>query len=359
MSPRSLRLFLVTVIALLAACSGASPPPTTPQPTVATADIVRGAMTLTREGSSETVSGRARVETGATVATGADGRGALSLDSGAWVLLDRSASVVVELGRLQLDAGRVWIDASQSDQTVIDTATLHLVAHDATLAVAIVDGATRVYVGSGEVAYTALGFTGDGADGTVAQGESLTSSAGQAPALAPEAMWDDWTGGLADPARTRLRTIEPIGVLAGRRLDEIGVARTPLPIRSHDVRVGISGDLATTQVTQTFFNARSDSLEGEWSIRIPRGAIVQSFEVDRGYGYEVATPAAVGLGAGYTLSWMGAELQEARLAYDGPETPARAHPSDRAGRQRRGARALHGVARSRRQQAHVRLSDAR
>ncbi len=325
MSPR--RIAVASALVALVGCSGASPPPTTPQATVATADIVRGSMTLTREGTSETVAGRARVETGATVATGADGRGSLSLDSGAWVLLDRDSSLVLELARVELAGGRVWIDASQSDETVIDTAAIHLVAHDATLAVAIVDGATRVYVGSGEVAFTAVGFTGDDAEGTVAQGESLTASAGQAPTLAPEAMWDDWTGGLADPARTRLRTVEPIGVLSGRRLDEVGVARTPLPIRSHDVRVAVTGDLANTQITQTFFNARSDSLEGEWTIRVPRGAIVQSFEVDRGYGYEVATPAAVGLGAGYTLSWMGAELQEARLAYDGPERlRARIHP---------------------------------
>jgi tetratricopeptide (TPR) repeat protein len=323
---RIARASVCTIVAALAACGG-TVPTADPQPTVASAEIVRGTMTLARDGVSEAVEGRARVETGQRVETAADGRGALSLDSGAWVLVDRSSALTLELGRVQLESGRVWIDASQSDETVIDTAAIHLVAHDATLAVAIDGASTRVYVGSGEVAFTAVGATGDGAEGTVAQGESLTASAGQAPSLAPEAMWDDWTGGLADPARTRLRTVEPIGVMAGRRLDEIGVARTALPIRGHDVRVSITGDMASTQVTQTFFNARSDTLEGEWTIRIPRGAIVQSFEVDRGYGYEVASPAAVGIGSGYTVLWSGAELAEARLAYDGPERlRARVHP---------------------------------
>jgi hypothetical protein len=166
------------LVATLAACGG-SVPTADPQPTVATAEIVRGTMTLSREGASEAVEGRARVETGQRVETAADGRGALSLDSGAWVLLDRSSALSLELGRVELESGRIWIDASQSDETVIDTAAIHLVAHDATLAVAIDGASTRVYVGSGEVAFTAVGATGEGAEGTVAQGESLTASAGQ------------------------------------------------------------------------------------------------------------------------------------------------------------------------------------
>jgi TonB family protein len=311
---------------VLSACGG-SVPTADPRPTVATVEVVRGALTLSRDGATETVEGRTRVETGQRVETAADGRGTLSLDSGAWLLVDRSSALSLELARAALESGRVWVDASQSEETVLDTSTLHLVAHDATLAVAIEGGRTHVYVGSGEVAFTAVGATGEGAEGTVAQGESLTASPGQIPSLAPEAMWDDWTGGLADPARLRVRTAEPIGTLAGRRLDEIGIARTALPIRNHDVRVSVTGDLASTEVTQTFFNARSDTLEGEWTIRIPRGAIVQSFEVDRGAGFEVATPAAVGIGAGYSVMWSGAELAEARLAYDGPERlRARVHP---------------------------------
>lgn len=326
MSPRHV-LALCVAASLAALGCGGRGPTADPAPTAATADVVRGTMTLTREGATEEVAGRARVESGATVAVADGSRGALSLDSGAWMLVDRSSSVVVELGRVQLDAGRVWVDASQSEQTTLDTTALHLVAHDAALAVAIEGDETVVYVGAGEVAFTAVGVTGEGAEGTVAQGETLRARAGQAPRLAPEAMWDDWTGGLADPARTRLRTVEPVGTLSGRRLDEVGIARTPLPVRGHDVRVAVTGDLATTQITQTFFNARSDTLEGEWLVRIPRGAIVQSFEVDQGSGFQTATPAAVGVQSGYSVMWMGPEMQESRLTYDGPERlRARIHP---------------------------------
>ena len=64
----------VLACSVLGACGG-QVPTTNPTDTVATAEVVRGAMTLTREGASETVEGEARVESGATVATGADGRG--------------------------------------------------------------------------------------------------------------------------------------------------------------------------------------------------------------------------------------------------------------------------------------------
>ena len=319
-------LAFVLACSALGACGGHGPT-TNPTDTVATAEVVRGAMTLTREGVSETVEGQARVETGATVATGVDGRGSLSFDSGAWALLDRNTSLEAELGSARLDSGRVWVDASQSDALVLDTGALHLVLHEASLALAIEDGATVVYVGSGEVAYTAVGVTGEGAEGTIAQGETLRATTGQAPALAPEAMWDDWTGGLADPARNRFRTVEPVGVLSGRRLDEIGMARTALPVRRHDVHARIVGDLAATEITQTFFNARSDTLEGEWVIRIPRGAVVQYFAVDLGNGFQEATPAAVGLQPGYATMWIGPEMQESRLVFDGPERlRARIHP---------------------------------
>ena len=109
---------LPTSLALVLAACGGSVPTADPAPTVATAEIVRGEMSLTREGTTEIVTGRARVETGATVATGADGRGALSLDSGAWVLVDRSASLVLELGRAQLDGGRIWIEEEPDFPTV-------------------------------------------------------------------------------------------------------------------------------------------------------------------------------------------------------------------------------------------------
>jgi Ca-activated chloride channel family protein len=294
--------------------------PHDPAPTVAMASVVRGTLTLTSGDDAEVVHGPTRVETSAIATTASDGRGALSLDSGAWVLLDRDTTVQVELASATLSTGRVWVDASSADETTLTTSGGSLVAHGASggsggaaFAVSIEDGATVVYCGSGEVTYHATN-----GEGTLAQGETLRIDASGTPTVAPEAMWDDWTGGLADPASGRLRSSDPVGTLAGRTTAELGEARTSLPVRSHEVNVEIRNDLAFTEVMQTFFNARSDTLEGEWSIRIPEGAIVSGFAVDTGNGFADSTIGSVAVGSGYQLSWSSADLAESRLTYDGP-----------------------------------------
>src|SRR5207302_3851001 len=94
--------------------------------------------------------------------------------------------------------------------------------------------------------------------------------------------------GLAEPGPPR--ALEPAGVgqLAARRTDETGEARAPLLVRRHDVRVRIDRDLAIVDVEQTFFNPRSEMVEGVYSVRLPRGAILGRFDVTEG-GEHVAT----------------------------------------------------------------------
>jgi hypothetical protein len=307
-------------LCLLALSIVACTHPHDPAPTVALASVVRGTMTVTAAGDSETVHAPSRVETGATIATAEGARGTVALDSGAWVLLDQGASITTELAALSITAGRVWVDASSADETTITVPGGSLVAHGASggtdvgaaFAIAIANGTTSVYCASGELTYHASN------EGTLSQGETLRIESGGNATVAAEALWDDWTGGLADPAAGRLRIDDPIGTLGGRTTAELGEARTPLPVRSHEVSVEIRGDLAETQVVQTFFNARSDTLEGEWSIRIPDGAIVSGFAVDTGNGFQEAMIGSVAVGSSYSLSWSGSDLAESRLVYDGP-----------------------------------------
>jgi Ca-activated chloride channel family protein len=63
--------------------------------------------------------------------------------------------------------------------------------------------------------------------------------------------------------------------------DQLGEARWPLAIRTLDVRVTIRHDLAITEVDQTFFNPASDTVEGLYRVRVPRGSLLQRFAVDR------------------------------------------------------------------------------
>ncbi|MFK7985118.1 MAG: AgmX/PglI C-terminal domain-containing protein [Sandaracinaceae bacterium] len=285
-----------------------------PSPTVATAEVIRGGFTVEVGDDATQVIATARVENEAEVATADDGRGVVQLDSGAWILFDRGTTGSVRLAELTLGSGRVWVDASSAEETTITTSHGSVSAANATFAVELVDGAASVYCGSGEVT-----FRSEGGSDRLAQGERVRLAGSTAPDVEPADLWDDWTGGLADPGRSRARRATYLGVLAGRRTDQMGEARTPLPIRNHEVNVTVHGDLAVTEVTQTFFNARSDTLEGEWSIRLPRGAIVQGFALDQGGGFVDGVVNATSVGDGYQLSWMGVNTNGARLTYDGPD----------------------------------------
>ncbi|MBX3270432.1 MAG: AgmX/PglI C-terminal domain-containing protein [Sandaracinaceae bacterium] len=325
----------LTVLALACALGAGCDEDVDPAPTVATASVIRGGFTLEREGQSERVVGEARVERGAEAVTAADGRGVVRLDSGAWLLFDRDTratfgaadeagpNAAVALARATLTRGRVWVDASSAEETTIEVPSRGSVrASNATFAISVGESGAEIYCGSGEITYVSPG----GSD-RLAQGERVVLTGSGEPRVEPADLWDDWTGGLADPGRSRFATATYLGVLAGRRLDEQGHARTALPIRAHEVNVRVRGDLARTEVEQTFFNARSDVLEGEYAIRLPRGAIVQSFAIDQGGGWQEAVVNAMSVGQGYELSWMGYGVQGAKLTYDGPDRlRARVHP---------------------------------
>ncbi|MCC7537019.1 MAG: AgmX/PglI C-terminal domain-containing protein [Deltaproteobacteria bacterium] len=300
----------VGLLLVLAACGGESLPPA---PTVGTADVIRGGFTVSRGDDPRTVRGSIRVERGATVTTAADGRGAVRLDGGAWVLFDRGTEAVVGLTKIALRKGCVWIDTSNADETTIETPRGSLAASGATFAVAIAGDATNVYCGSGEVT-----FRSPRGSGRLEQGESVRLATSGTPEPEPEAMWDDWTGGLADPTPRPVGVPTAVGVLAGRRLGETGVARTPLPVRAHEVRASIQGDLATTDVTQTFFNARSDTLEAEYVVRLPETAVVRTFAVDIGNGFIEARVSSLGTSSGYELVWQDPSSPTSSLTYDGP-----------------------------------------
>lgn len=282
-----------------------------PAPTVAVAEVIRGEMTVSRGGHEREVSEPIRVERSATVATGADGRGRVRLDSGASFLLDHGTSLQLELAEVTLERGRLWVDASNAEETTVTTPGGSVSASGATFAVEMRDGPATVYCGSGEVT-----FRTSGADGRLQQGERLVLDGQSQPE--PEDLWEDWTGGLADPSPQRYLQPTAVGLLAGRRLGDLGRARQPLPVRAHEVRVGVEGDLATTEVIQTFFNARSDQLETEYLIRLPDGAIVSEFAVDLGSGFQSSSVNAWATSSGCELAWTSPNTATSTLSYDGP-----------------------------------------
>ena len=267
---RLLSLPLSLGLLLLAACPKAPPP----APTVAWIQPGRPGVVVERGGQTSPVGRAQRLEEGSEIRTPAGVRASLFLDSGAWVLLDQESTVAVSEKGMSVRRGRVWMDARGSDEVAVSAGPkVGLTAQSAGLSVSLKGDEAQIYCAAGQVTWK-VGSQG----GRMESGLSLIYKGGEAKETA-QALWDDWTYGLAEPGP--LRPLEPAGVgqLSARRSDALGTARTPLIVRQHDVRVSIERDLAITEIEQTFFNPRSEVLEGLYAVRLPESAILQEFAV--------------------------------------------------------------------------------
>ncbi len=280
-------LFILLTVSCLS-CRKQAPPPA---PTVALLQPIRGDSKLIRNGYAITVGQIHRLEKGTAVQTAVDSRAAVTLDNGAFALLDHNTDLAIELNTLTLNRGRVWIDTSKASATKLFAPGGELSAEGAGFAVEL-DRKKKlsVYCGAGE-----LTFRSNKGNGRLRQGETLIFFDAAPPKVRPEALWHDWTGGLAVPRVRTTLPVSQIGMLAGRVREQHGTARLPLPIRSHEVKVKIQNDLAVTEVVQAFFNARSEHLEAEYRIRLPIAAIVAEFAVDTGNGFQQARVVEVGI----------------------------------------------------------------
>lgn len=299
--------FLIVTLLLAAACPKAPPP----APTVAWVQPGRPGVALVRGNTNLSALRAQRLEEGTEVRTPAGVRASLFLDSGAWVLLDQETAVTVNSKGLVVGKGRAWIDARGSDEVeVYAGAKVQLLAQNAGLSVSLPAAEeAQIYCAAGQVTWKV-----GGQGGRMESGLSLIYKAGT-PKETAQALWDDWTYGLAEPGP--LRPLEPAGVgqLSARRPDALGTARTPLIVRQHDVRVRIERDLAVTEIEQTFFNPRSEILEGLYTVRLPESAILQEFAV----GTEDGTPQIAGLVASARPGVSSAYEQfSAQLEWAGP-----------------------------------------
>lgn len=258
--------------ALWSGCPSAPPP----APTVAWVQPGRTGVAVERAGQTTAVLSGQRLEEGSTVDNPAGVRSSLYMDAGAWVLLDENTKISTTSRRLTIHSGRAWIDARGGDELEIATEAEGVVlsAKGAGLSVTVAkSGGVQIYCAAGQATWK----TSSGG-GRLESGLSLLVQNGTAKDTA-QPLWDDWTYGLAEPGP--LRPLEPAGVgqLTARREDALGMARTPLIVRSHDVRVAVNLDFVTTEIVQTFFNPRSEHLEGLYSVRLPERAILQDFAV--------------------------------------------------------------------------------
>ncbi|MCC7541775.1 MAG: VWA domain-containing protein, partial [Deltaproteobacteria bacterium] len=218
----------------------------------------------------------ARTSRNQKITTGGASIARLVLDSGPRLLVGADARVsVAGVDAVAVEAGRVYADVIAGDRLRVEAPGGALSTADGALSVEVRGTQVVVYVVRGEVAWA----TGNGR-GAAHAGEEVTLAGGRATTR-PAVLWADWTGGLARPGPQGAAQPEGMGTLEARVPDEIGLARWPLVIRRLDVRVSVHDDLAITEVDQVFFNPASDTVEGLYRVRVPIGAVLSQFAVDR------------------------------------------------------------------------------
>jgi Ca-activated chloride channel family protein len=262
----------VCVAVALAACtdggSGAGPT------TIAEVEVIRPAVSV----GGTPVAGDARVGPGGVVAVGESGRAWLRHDGALKLLLDGGAKARVEEDAVVLLEGRLFADAEAA--LAIRTDGVRVEGAGAAFEARREGEGLALYVARGRVAWQA----GATARGEVRAGE-LAVLDGKSAKVTPALLWDDWTGGLGWPEASGASGgsdgRRAFGEVGARRPGSLGEARFPLAITRLEVRARIDEDQATTRVVQTFFNPASDTLEGLYRVRIPEGAILRRFAIDR------------------------------------------------------------------------------
>ena len=246
--------------------------------TIATLEVVRTPVEIRGTVLGHAVSGDERLGTGQRLSVADKAQALLRHDQGARLLLDGGTRAEVIDDGLRLDQGRLWVDVRPGGRIHIAQEGLAIVATGAEGAgfeVNATAATMTVTVLRGEVA-----FESASARGIVHAGEALSRS-GSDLAVKPVALWDDWTGGLGWPDPRKSRGAAGIGEVGARRPGSLGEARFPLSITRLQVRTRIEDDLAITTVEQTFFNPADTTLEGIFRVRLPEGAILSRFAIDR------------------------------------------------------------------------------
>jgi len=312
---------LLAAIVALAPLAVACRHDTTITETVAQVDPLRAGVTVESGRASTAVGGLTRLAPGAVVRTDGRGWALVRLDHGEVLLLDHDARVRVRDGRrVTLEAGRAWITGAPGGEAgTLDVGDAALRLQDARASVQRDAAGATVDVVRGEVAYD-LGPH----RGAVRAGERGVLRADRAT-VAPRPLFDDWTGGLADdlaPGGAGPGAGDGLGAVAARRPNETGAPRWPMVLQRLDARVTVLGDLAVTELEQSFFNPAADTVEGLYTLSVPRGAVLQRFAVDRrgrlvdGVVQERAAAAA----AYQAQVYRGSPFDPALLEWDAPGT---------------------------------------
>jgi Mg-chelatase subunit ChlD len=260
---------------ILAAESGAE----TPRSVVATfGDLKPVHAGVTVQGAR--VGGLRRLALGDRVVTDADGRARLRLDDGTTAVVDRSTRVRLDGKGLALESGRLHVTSPLGAHPELVLGALTVLLSGATAGLDHRGDKVSVYAADGELTVRALGQ-----EKRVRAGETARIAGGKLE-IVPERAYDDWTFGLARTWAARGTPRRALGELWGDATEDAS-ATAPLTIRSHRVNASVDRELARTTGETTFFNGGSSTIQGDFRVALPPGALVSSFAVTRGGAREV------------------------------------------------------------------------
>jgi Ca-activated chloride channel family protein len=269
-------LLLPFILCLPLACGGPAKRSPTGGSAVATVRVIRAEVTATAAGgASALVGSEQRLNAGTRVST-RSGRAWVEHDAGIRALLGEGSTVRLTEGGLAVEKGVAWVEAPEGPAAELLAGTVAISASHAGLEVRVpAAGPADLYVARGRAEVRLP-------DRLVLVRAGLRATlTGKDVKLVPEALWDDWTGGLAWPAPDVPSAPAGMGAIGARTPGSEGEATFPLAVRRLEVKARIDRDLVMTTVDQTFFNPASEDLEGVYRVRVPEGATLHAFCIDR------------------------------------------------------------------------------
>lgn len=267
-------LCLTLTVWWLGACHEAKKPLPDRSTTTAELRVVRRGLSVEHPGEKPRAPyPRERLGEDAVVVIEEGGLGWLRRDGGTTLLVRGPAKLRVGKDALRLDEGRAFAETPEGRAEQLETPAGLLVLSAVRASVDASPERTEVYVLEGELRRGEL----------VARAGERLELRGDQGKVSPELAWEDWTGGLATTDRQSEPAPFGVGTVGARRPGSVD-AHEPLGVRRLDVRVSIQGDLATTEIDQEFFNPHSEIVEGQYRFRVPEGALLERFGVDRDGG---------------------------------------------------------------------------
>ncbi|HEX7664698.1 MAG TPA: FecR domain-containing protein, partial [Polyangiaceae bacterium] len=246
-----------------------------------------GITVRTAKGTTDAAEG-VELSAGAEIETDARTRARIGLDDGTTLALDRGTKLKIEPGArsLRLEQGQIVADVAHLEHAppaTITTSTGQVSVLGTKLALTSLDDRTSVEVMRGAVELRDGGNKvqiGEGEEGVAARGEKLVVS--PVSDLAQRLAFGEKLGLSGVHNEDTDLPVSGLGELRAKKPGKTDEKDRALAIAHHGAKVRIAGNVARTEIDETFANDTGDDLEGIYRFPLPPGAQIErlALEVD-------------------------------------------------------------------------------